>query len=112
MEMFRYKDHKNKSGWSKAPKKELKTIIDSGTLNNKERTTSNDAMVSTTEVNKIKLDQDGNVDKIKVSICVKGDLQKKMNQPWKIHTHQLHRREGTNYCNNRRFQTQIKDIST
>jgi hypothetical protein len=33
--MLRYKDPNNKSGWIKALKKELNTIIDIGTLNNK-----------------------------------------------------------------------------
>jgi hypothetical protein len=34
--MLRYKDPRKKIGWIKALKKELKTIIDSGTLINKE----------------------------------------------------------------------------
>jgi hypothetical protein len=58
---------KEKSECIKELKKELKTIIDSGTtLNNKEKTKSHDIVVSPTEANKIKLDQDGNVDKLKV----------------------------------------------
>ena len=74
---FRYKDGKKKTAWLKALKKELKTIIDSGTLNNRENPKSDDVVVSTTEANKIKLDQQGNVDKLKVRVCVRGDLQKK-----------------------------------
>ena len=66
MQMLRYKDGKKKTAWLKALKKELKTIIDSGTLNNRENPKSDDVVVSTTEANKIKLDQQGNVDKLKV----------------------------------------------
>ena len=77
MQMLRYKDGKKKTAWLKALKKELKTIIDSGTLNNRENPKPDDVVVSTTEANKIKLDQQGNVDKLKVRVCVRGDLQKK-----------------------------------
>jgi hypothetical protein len=35
MKMLKYRDPKKKSGLIEARKKELKTIIDSGTLNNK-----------------------------------------------------------------------------
>jgi hypothetical protein len=37
MQMLRCKDPKKKSGWIKALKKELNTIINSDTLNNKEK---------------------------------------------------------------------------
>jgi hypothetical protein len=65
------------SRWIKALKQELNTIIDRGTLNKKEQTKSNDEVILTTEANKIKLDQEGNVDKFKVQICVRGYLQMK-----------------------------------
>jgi hypothetical protein len=64
--MLRYADPKNKSGWIKELKKELNTIVDSGTLNNKEQTKPNDIVVSTTEANKTNLEQDGN---LKCSRC-------------------------------------------
>jgi hypothetical protein len=35
MKMIRYNDPKKKSGWIKALKKDLNTLIDSGTLNKK-----------------------------------------------------------------------------
>jgi hypothetical protein len=73
-QILRYKDPTKKIGWIKALKKDLKTIIDSGTLNNKEQ---HDEVVSTSELNKIKLNQGGYVDKLKLPICVRGDLQKK-----------------------------------
>jgi hypothetical protein len=34
-------------------------------------------VVSTTEAKKIKLNQDGNIDKLTLILCVRGDLQKK-----------------------------------
>jgi hypothetical protein len=43
----------------------------------KEHTKLNDVVLSTTEANKIKKYQDGNVDKLKVRICGRRDLQKK-----------------------------------
>jgi hypothetical protein len=46
-------------------------------MNNKEQKTPNDIVVSTPYTNTIKLDQDGNMDKPNVQICVKIDLQKK-----------------------------------
>jgi hypothetical protein len=61
--MLRYKDPKKKSGWIKALKKEINTIIESGILNKKEPTKPNDGVVSATDTIKIKLDQDENVDK-------------------------------------------------
>jgi hypothetical protein len=64
--MIRYKDPKKKRVCIKSLKKELNTIIESGTLNTNEQASPNDVVVSTTESNKIKLDQDGNVDKLKV----------------------------------------------
>jgi hypothetical protein len=54
------------NGWIKALKKELNTIIGSGVLNKNEQKKSNAVVVSTSEANKIKLDQDENVDKLKV----------------------------------------------
>jgi hypothetical protein len=48
MQMLRYKDLKKNTGWIKALKKELKTITESGTLNNKEHPKPDDVMVSTT----------------------------------------------------------------
>jgi hypothetical protein len=77
MQILRYKDLKKKIGWIKALKKELKNIIENGTLNNKEQPKPDDVVVSMTEANKIKLHQEGNVDKLTVRICVRGDLQKK-----------------------------------
>jgi hypothetical protein len=77
MQMTRYKEPKIKIGWAEALKKDLNTIIDSGTLNSKEQASPNDVVVSKTEANMIKLYQDVNVDKLKVRICVRGDLQKK-----------------------------------
>jgi hypothetical protein len=64
MQILRYKDPKKESGWIKALKKDLKTIIESGNLKIKEQTNPNDVVILTTEANKIKLDQDENVDKL------------------------------------------------
>jgi hypothetical protein len=52
--MLRHQDPKKKSGWTKAPRKEIKTIIDSGNLNNNEQANPNDIVVSIAEKNKIK----------------------------------------------------------
>jgi hypothetical protein len=57
-----------KNGWIKEIKKELNTTIDGGTLNNKGKTRPIDVVVSTPEANTVKLDQDGNIDKLKVHI--------------------------------------------
>lgn len=78
IQVIRYKDAKKKSGWLKALKKELKTLIDSGTFK-KEACKPNEIVIPTTEANKIKLDQDGNIDKLKVRICVRGDIHKRRN---------------------------------
>jgi chromatin segregation and condensation protein Rec8/ScpA/Scc1 (kleisin family) len=79
MRILRYKDNKKKIRWIKALKKELNTVIDSGTLNNKEQAIKNYTVVSTTDANKIKLDQDDNMEELKLQRCVRGDLQKKKN---------------------------------
>jgi hypothetical protein len=77
MQILGYKDPKKKIGFINSLKKELNTIIDSGALNNKKHIHKNHAVVSTSESKKIKLDQDGNVGKLKVLICVRGNLRKK-----------------------------------
>jgi hypothetical protein len=59
------------------PQKELKTIIERGTLNNKEHPKPYDVVISTTAAKHIKLNQGENFDKLKVRICVRGDLEKK-----------------------------------
>jgi hypothetical protein len=81
MQMLRYMDPKKGSESIKAFNKELNIIIDSGygALNNNEHATPNYAVVSTLEVKKIKLDQDGNVGRLELIICVRGDLKKKNN---------------------------------
>jgi hypothetical protein len=61
MQILRYKDPQKKSGRIKSLKKELKTIIDSDTLNKQEQTKTNDVVISTAEADKINLDQDENV---------------------------------------------------
>ena len=42
-----------------------------------EKTNPNYKVIPTTEANKIKLDQEGNIDKLKVRICVRGEIQKR-----------------------------------
>jgi hypothetical protein len=71
VQIIRYKDPKKMSGWIKTLKKELKTIIGIGTLNKKDLENPNNVVVSTPEANKIKLDQDRNVDKLKVRFFVR-----------------------------------------
>jgi hypothetical protein len=59
--VLRYKDPKEKIGWIKTLKKQLKTIIDNGTLSDRGGGPT-DVAILTIEANKIKLNQEGNVD--------------------------------------------------
>jgi hypothetical protein len=78
VQIFGYKYPDKRSGWIEGKKQELKTIIDIlCTIHNKKQTTPNYVVVSTTEADTVKLDQDDNVDILKARTCVRGDLQKK-----------------------------------
>jgi hypothetical protein len=88
MQMLIYKDNKKKTGWTKALNKEFNTITESGTLNNKEKTKPDDVVVSTTEANKIKLDQEGHVDSRCIYMSEETSKRRRI-QHWKIPTLQL-----------------------
>ena len=77
IEMMRTKDSRKRNGWLKALKKELKNIIDNGTLDNTAKLEANEPVTMTMETNKIKLDSHGGLDKLKCRIVVRGDMQKK-----------------------------------
>ena len=71
------KDEELKQAWIKAYKKELKVLIDAGTFSI-EKPLPEEAIVPTMETNKVKLRSDGSLDKLKVRIVVRGDLQAKL----------------------------------
>jgi hypothetical protein len=111
MQVLRHEDPKKKSGWIKALKKEFKTIIGSSALKNKERSKPDDVVASTPEANNIKLDQDGNVDKLKMRFFVREELQKKKGSHHGRSTLTSCINENVQATDGRCFQTHIQYIS-
>jgi len=73
----RMQDLKIRQAWLAAYKKELKTLIDSGTFSI-EPANFDDKIIPTMETNRVKIASDGTLDKLKVRIVVRGDLQSDM----------------------------------
>ena len=71
-------NNKKKQGWLQATRKEIKQLISSGTIDKNAKKSLNAPVIGITESNKIKLNKDGNIDKLKVQLCVRGDIQKRL----------------------------------
>ena len=69
-------DMKVKAAWLKFFKKELKTLMESGTFSI-EPMQAGDTCTPTMDDNRVKLQSDGSLDKLKTRIVVRGDLQTK-----------------------------------
>ena len=69
-------DVKVKAAWLKSYKKELKTLVESGTFSI-EPMQAGDTCTPTMDDNRVKLQCDGSLDKLKTRIVVRGDLQTK-----------------------------------
>jgi hypothetical protein len=84
VQILRQKYHKKKSGLINALKKEFNNVTGTSTLNNKEQAKPNDGKGVTSQLPNIKLDQDGNLDKLNAGIC-KRRLQntKQWTQKWR-----------------------------
>ena len=70
-------DSKAQGGWKNATRKEIKNLVSKGTFDKDVVPEPGEPVIDVMETNKIKLDQYGNLDKLKVRMCVSGDLQKK-----------------------------------
>jgi len=70
------KDGMVRQEWLKAIKKELKTLIDSGTFAADELK-GGEVNTSVMETFKVKVKSDGSLDKLKCRLVVRGDLQDK-----------------------------------
>ena len=75
---IRCADHKKKAGWLKAERKEVKQLIESGTFDKNVKPNPGEPVIDIMEANKIKLNKDGKLDKLKTRLCVRGDIQKKI----------------------------------
>ena len=73
----RMQDAKIKQAWLLAYKKEIKTLIDSGTFSI-EPANEGDKIIPTMETNRVKIASDGTLEKLKVRVVVRGDLQSDM----------------------------------
>ncbi|MGH3053652.1 MAG: reverse transcriptase domain-containing protein, partial [Gaiellaceae bacterium] len=73
--MMRIKDQEVKKAWLRATRKELKTLIDHGTfmLNDPK---PGEIVTPCMDTYRVKIKSDGTLDKLKVRIVVRGDLQK------------------------------------
>jgi transposase InsO family protein len=74
--IMKMKNSKIKEAWLKAYYKELKVLISSGTFSI-ENMLEGEVAVPTMETNRVKLQSDGTLDKLKTRIVVRGDLQNK-----------------------------------
>jgi hypothetical protein len=63
-----------KTGWLKSVKKEMGTLVDSGTLVLDEMR-EGESSTPVMEIFKVKINSDGSLDKLKTRIVVRGDLQ-------------------------------------
>ena len=72
------RDKNKRRAWISATRKELKQLIDSGTFDKDEKIRPGEPVIPITETNKVKLNRAGNLDKLKVRMCVRGDIQKKL----------------------------------
>ena len=73
-DILRMPDGVVKTGWLKSVKKEMGTLIDSGTLVLDEMREGEDS-TPVMEIFKVKINSDGSLDKLKTRIVVRGDLQ-------------------------------------
>ena len=76
-EIQRIKDPVLRKHWMKAHYKEVKVLIDSQTFILGDTPGPNEPVTPTMETNRVKLGSDGRLDKLKVRIVVRGDLQNK-----------------------------------
>ena len=74
---IRIKDEVAKNGWFKAVRKEVTQLVKSGTFDITVKPNPGEAVIDIMETNKIKLNKDGMLDKLKSHLCVRGDIQKK-----------------------------------
>jgi len=75
-DILKMKDGTVKQEWLKAIKKELKTLIDSGTFA-REKLQNGEISTPVMETFKVKMKSDGSLDKLKCRLVVQGDLQDK-----------------------------------
>ena len=71
-------DVKALTGWKNATRKKNKNLVTNGTFDKNVFPEPDEPIIDVMETIKIKLDQHRNLDKLKVRICVRGDIQKKL----------------------------------
>ena len=64
--------------WKNATKKEIKNLVANGTFDKNVIPEPDEPIIDVMETNKIKLDQHENLEKLKVRMCVRGDIQKNL----------------------------------
>ena len=69
-------DMKALTGWKNATRKEIRNLVYNGTFDKDVVPEPGEPVIDIMETNKIKLDQHGNLDKLKVRMCVRDDIQK------------------------------------
>ena len=74
---IKLKDEVAKNGWFKAVRKEVTQLVKSGTFDITVKPNPDEPVIDIMETNKIKLNKDGKLDKLKTRLCVRGDIQKK-----------------------------------
>ena len=71
-------DMKALTGWKNATRKEIRNLVVDGTFDKDVIPEPDEPVIDIMETNKIKLDRHGNLDKLKVRMCVRGDIQNKL----------------------------------
>ena len=71
-------DVKALTGWKNATRKEIKNLVANGTFDKNVILDPDEPIIDIMETNTIKLDQHGNLDKLKGRMCFRGDIQKKL----------------------------------
>ena len=64
--------------WKNATRKEIKNLVANGTFDKNVIPEPDEPIIDIMETKKIKLDEHGNLDKLKVRMNVRGDIQKKL----------------------------------
>ena len=75
VQVLRIKDYKQKNAWLKAYKKELETLIKHGTFKICEPK-KNEAIIPIMDDNRVKILENGTLDKLKTRLVVRGDIQR------------------------------------
>ena len=64
------------TGWENSTRKEIRNLVANGNFDKYLIHEPDEPIINIMETNKTKIDQHGNLDKMKVRMCVRGDMKK------------------------------------